>query len=256
MLKRMILFWAIMLGMLYVAHAQKVGDKFKGEISYYADKFNGRSTASGEKFSNKAYTCAHRTLPFGTKVRVTNTYNGKTVEVKVTDRGPFSKGRVLDLTKQAMKDLGGVEAGLIKGVVEVIALPVEYGGDKPAPASKKTEPTAQQKPKKAPSAPVAVEEVVAPAVIEVFEIEAKSMQLEGGFVVQLGSFNSYENMLANLDKIMGLGKSRVQVVAQKKETIFRVLLGHYPDRAFAEADLPRVRKVNKDAFVVPVDRLL
>ena len=79
--------------------------KSKGVASYYHDKFNGKKTASGERFSNKEYTAAHKKLPFGTKVRVTNLENGKSVVVTVNDRGPFSKGREIDLSKKAFMEI-------------------------------------------------------------------------------------------------------------------------------------------------------
>lgn len=82
----------------------KVYDK-KAGASYYADKFNGRKTASGEKFSNSKYTAAHRKLPFGTRVRVTNLANGKSVTVEVNDRGPFSHGLEIDLSKKAFMEI-------------------------------------------------------------------------------------------------------------------------------------------------------
>ncbi len=75
------------------------------KASYYHDKFNGRKTASGEVFSNKKYTAAHKTLPFGTKVRVTNLTNDEEIIVEINDRGPFAKGRQLDLSKKAFMDL-------------------------------------------------------------------------------------------------------------------------------------------------------
>jgi len=73
--------------------------------SYYHDKFNGRKTASGKIFSNKELTAAHKTLPFGTKVRVTNLKNDESVIVTITDRGPFVRGRSLDLSKKAFMDI-------------------------------------------------------------------------------------------------------------------------------------------------------
>lgn len=79
--------------------------KSKGVASYYHDKFNGRKTASGERFSNNDYTAAHKKLPFGTKVRVTNLANGKSVIVTINDRGPFSKGREIDLSKKAFMEI-------------------------------------------------------------------------------------------------------------------------------------------------------
>jgi rare lipoprotein A len=77
----------------------------KAVATYYADKFNGKKTASGEKFSNSKYTAAHRKLPFGTKLKVTNTANGKSVVVTVNDRGPFTKGYDIDLSKKAFMEI-------------------------------------------------------------------------------------------------------------------------------------------------------
>ena len=73
--------------------------------SYYADKFNGRRTTSGTRFDNNKYTAAHKKLPFGTKVKVTNEANGKSVIVEITDRGPFVRSREIDLSKRAFKDI-------------------------------------------------------------------------------------------------------------------------------------------------------
>ncbi len=94
----------------------------RGSASYYAAKFNGRRTASGERFDNSEYTAAHRTLPFGSRVRLTNTANGKSVIVRINDRGPFSPGRMIDVSRAAADDLGLVARG--HGTVE-LALIVE-----------------------------------------------------------------------------------------------------------------------------------
>ena len=85
--------------------------------SYYHDKFNGRKTASGEIFSNSKLTAAHRTLPFGTEVKVTNLRTGKSVVVEINDRGPFHSSRALDLSKAAFNSIGNHKNG---------TLPVEY----------------------------------------------------------------------------------------------------------------------------------
>lgn len=79
--------------------------KKNAHASYYHQKFHGRRTASGKKFDNNGYTAAHKKLPFGTKVKVTNEANGKFVIVEVTDRGPFSKVREIDLTKKAFMEI-------------------------------------------------------------------------------------------------------------------------------------------------------
>lgn len=88
-----------------------------GVASYYAAKFHGRRTASGEAFDNGAMTAAHRSLPFGTMVRVTNVRTGESVVVRINDRGPFTKGRLIDLSRAAAEQIGIVRAG--HGTVEL-----------------------------------------------------------------------------------------------------------------------------------------
>ncbi|OQP45164.1 hypothetical protein A4H97_33030 [Niastella yeongjuensis] len=90
--------------------ARKITESGKG--SFYADKFEGRPTASGEKFDQDKMTAAHRTLPFGTKVKVTNVANGRSVTVTVNDRGPFAAGRIIDVSKKAANKLDIVNAGV------------------------------------------------------------------------------------------------------------------------------------------------
>jgi rare lipoprotein A len=91
-----------------------------GTASFYAAKFNGRKTATGAIFSNNAMTCACNKLPLGTRVRVTNLKNGKSVELTVTDRLAANNRRVADLTQRAAKELGFYSAGLTKVKVEVL----------------------------------------------------------------------------------------------------------------------------------------
>jgi len=82
-----------------------------GKASFYGNKFNGRKTASGERFDNSKYTAAHKKLPFGTKVVVENVVNKKRVTVRINDRGPFTKNRILDVSLQAAKELDFVRQG-------------------------------------------------------------------------------------------------------------------------------------------------
>ena len=96
------------------------GFKQKGVASYYADRFHGRKTASGKRYNKQALTAAHKTLPLGTKVRVTNVRNGETVDVEINDRGPYVKGRVIDLSKAAARELGMVGAGVAQVRLEII----------------------------------------------------------------------------------------------------------------------------------------
>ena len=91
-----------------------------GVASYYGKKFHGRKTASGEQFDMNAMTAAHRTLPFGTKVRVTNLENGNRVVLRINDRGPVSEQRIIDVSYGAAKELGFVTQGLTRVRIEVL----------------------------------------------------------------------------------------------------------------------------------------
>lgn len=95
--------------------------KKSAHASYYADKFNGRRTSSGSKFDNSKFTAAHRKFPFGTMLKVTNEANGKSTVVEVTDRGPFTKGREIDLSKKAFMEISANKnSGTMKVTIEVI----------------------------------------------------------------------------------------------------------------------------------------
>ncbi len=96
------------------------GKTFIGKASFYHDKFNGRKTSNGEIFDNHKFTCAHKTLPFGTMLKVTNTDTGQSVIVKVNDRGPFVRGRVLDLSKAAARQIGMISDGVATVKAEVM----------------------------------------------------------------------------------------------------------------------------------------
>nr|WP_284711146.1 septal ring lytic transglycosylase RlpA family protein [Brevibacterium sp. XM4083] len=91
-------------------------------MSYYGggDGFDGQKTANGETFNTNELTAAHKSLPFGSKVKITNKANGKSVTVRINDRGPYSGSRCIDLSKAAMEAVGGISAGEIQGSYEVL----------------------------------------------------------------------------------------------------------------------------------------
>lgn len=99
----------MLMGLTYHAEAKQCGG-----ASWYGPGFHGKKTASGAKFNQNAMTAAHRTLPFGSVVKVINQKTGKSVKVTITDRGPYKKGRVIDLSKAAAEKLGTKNAGIGK----------------------------------------------------------------------------------------------------------------------------------------------
>ena len=92
----------------------------RGRISMYGNDFAGRKTASGEPFDPAALTMAHRTLPFGTRVRVTNLENQRSVEVVVNDRGPFVAGRIADLSEAAARRIGMIADGVVEALLDIL----------------------------------------------------------------------------------------------------------------------------------------
>jgi len=102
--------------------------ELQGVASYYADEFDGRSTSNGEVYDMEAMTAAHKTLPFNTRVRVTNLENGEAAEVRINDRGPFKEGRIIDLSLAAARELGLIARGTARVSLEVL----EWGPWSPA----------------------------------------------------------------------------------------------------------------------------
>jgi len=96
----------------------------EGLATWYGGRFNGRKTASGERFNENAFTAAHRTLPFGSKVRVINKRNGRSVQVRINDRGPYGgHGHIIDLSKAAARSLDMLSDGIVPVRLEVLWTP-------------------------------------------------------------------------------------------------------------------------------------
>lgn len=89
-----------------------------GLASWYGPRFHGKLTASGEVFNQERFTAAHRTLPWGSRVKVTNLANGRSVEVRINDRGPFARGRIIDVSRAAARALGMLQSGITKVRIE------------------------------------------------------------------------------------------------------------------------------------------
>ena len=102
------------------SQAELVGYTETGKASFYSMKYQFRKTTSGERFNEFSKTAAHKTLPFGTMVKVTNLKNGKSVVVKINDRGPFIEGRIIDLTRSAFSRIAKTASGVIDVRIEVI----------------------------------------------------------------------------------------------------------------------------------------
>lgn len=111
---------AFLMSVTLFGHTEYKTEVKEGIASYYHDKYHGKKAANGSIFSQDSLTCAHKTLPFGTRVNVKNLSNNKEIQVIVTDRGPFIEGRVIDLSKAAADSIGMLEKGLQKVQYEIV----------------------------------------------------------------------------------------------------------------------------------------
>lgn len=217
-----------------------------GKASFYGDKFEGRLTASGEKYYHKNATAAHRSLPFGTMLKVTNLANNKTAIVKVNDRGPFVSGRIIDLSKSVAQKLDFVGAGVADVVIEIIdseditTTPVITNDTEVVTNS--TEVAAEETPK----------ETVAPVIeAEFYELAIDRVQPDW-IGVQIGSFQELANLIRLADnlKVSYQKEITVQVKTINGVKIYSLILGKFSKRDKAENFRDRVQKRYPDCFIV------
>ena len=203
--------------------------KLEANASYYGEEFNGRPTSSGEIFDMNALTAAHKTLPFGTMLEVTNLANGKKVVVRVNDRGPFVPEREIDVSKGAAKALDMIGTGIAKVSIRKIdgidaaAVNASTTG---TPAA--TAVTVEQAP--AQSTAVGTTNAVATVAVSVPVAATIATSTASQWRIQLGSFSNDEN--ANR-LVIRLRKDGFNPAFEKTGTLTRVVLSGIPDASLA-----------------------
>lgn len=185
-------------GKTYYPLASASGYKAEGMASWYGDKFHGRKTASGERYNMYDMTAAHKTLPMGSIVKVTNLRNGRTVEVRINDRGPFKEGRVIDLSKAAAAKLDIVGAGTERVRVQALSsgtATASSGGSGGSSGGSSTVNTASR----------------------------------GSYYLQIGAFTDKANANDLLMKMRmrGYGRSRVKSAQVSGKNWYRVQIGSF-----------------------------
>ena len=219
-----------------------------GIASWYGPKFHGRKTANGETFDQWAVSAAHRTLPMPSWVRVTNLDNGKSMELRVNDRGPFARGRIIDLSRRAAQLLGLEIQGTARVKVEILsaesrrlAALAGTGGIERSPLVR-TVPRAVigTAPVTAVTGPEPVVRVAARPMRRVLEIPSSGPVLEGGRVlssiwIQAGAFSRYDNAIKLMDRLSPFGQSVIAKVERESGVLWRVRIG--PMQTVAEADI-------------------
>lgn len=204
-----------------------------GKASFYADKFEGLPTASGEKYKHNKLTAAHKSLPFGTKVKVTNLANSESVEVVINDRGPYVDGRIIDLSRSAAEQLGFINLGIADVKLEVVD-----AGDG-----------------KSKSQPVAIDNVAVDE-NEYYDFEISSVKPKG-FGVQIGTYQELVNLLRLTENLKGSYKKNVtvQVKILNGVKFYSLIIGPFPTRPKAENFHNEVKKKYSGSFIVDFSKL-
>jgi rare lipoprotein A len=199
----------------------------KGKASFYADKFVGKQTASGEKYKHKKLTAAHKFLPFGTIVKVTNLENKESVEVRINDRGPFVEGRVIDLTRSAAEKLKFTNQGLTDVEIEVID-----AGDG----------------RTNNSGLVQTDQNISNETY--FQLKVKRTD-PAGFGVQVGSYRGLDNMLKLSENIKKSYRAKlyIEVKELNESKVYALILGDYRNRKRADKLKAKMTDRFPDAFV-------
>lgn len=245
-----------------------------GKAGYYADSLHGRKTASGEKYDKNDLTCAHKSLPYGTKVRVTRLDNKKSVVVRVNDRGPFIDGYVVDISRKAAEEIGLIKDGITRVKVEVVEaatqarVAAETGGDaklleareeakqiaKGGSATKSTKPAAYNDPKPSTSAVKGGK-----SSSDLYQV-AVATPAKSGYCIQVSTLSDADNVLPVLKKIQGDWPGKALVLVTKDElnntSTNKVLIGPFSDKKTADAQQKlAVKKGFKKCFVVDLSTL-
>lgn len=204
-----------------------------GKASFYADKFEGSQTASGEKYKHNRLTAAHKSLPFGTKVRLTNLANNQTVEVTINDRGPYVEDRIVDVSRAAAEQLGFVNSGLAEVKLEVI----DAGDGKTSDPGR-------------PIEHVTVDEK------EFYEFEISRLNPHG-FGVQIGTYQELVNLMRLSENLKNSYKKqvRIQVKILNGVKYYGIILGQFSSHEKAEEFRDEVKKKFPDAFIVEYKKL-
>jgi rare lipoprotein A len=213
---------------LFIGLNLLIGQTSEGIATYYDDKFNGSPTANGEIFDQNKLTAAHRSLSFGTVVKVTNLQNKKSVVVTINDRGPFVDSRLIDLSKSAASALGFIEQGVAKVRIEIVNS-----------AENVTPVVASQ----------TNNEVHFPN--EYYELDIKFAK-PVGYAIQVGSFTELANLMHMAQELRRIyGKNLlVQVTDVNNRKVHRLMVGPFPERESAEKLLRNLKDDFSDCFVL------
>ncbi len=230
------------LGKPYVVNGRQYRPRFDpvyeavGIASWYGKAFHGRRTANGEIFDRNRLTAAHPTLPLPSLVEVTNLETGRRLVVRVNDRGPFVRGRLIDLSEAAARELGFRDKGLARVRVRFLRLADDARGKPPRPGRVQARPAKQASP------------VVAGATGQ--KRLRRCEEAASPYFVQLGAFRELARARKAARRLRGLASIRFESTMRGNDRLARVVLGPIPSEAVARSILDRVRKMGyPEAFL-------
>lgn len=231
------LFFSILFSFFYLFSFGQISEQ-TGYCSYYADKFQGCKTASGEVYNKKAFTAAHRTLPFNTVVEVTNLRNKKKVLVKINDRGPNTKNRILDVSKAAAIELDIIRAGVEKVFLKVVDIP----------SSALTQDTVKSDKSEKKNIVIKDTENVKNIVYN-NNLQAAHPK---GYGVQIGYYKNLNNCQNELKKYQSKYKTKGYIFAEQKleNTFYHLIIGEYGVKNDAVKLQTQLKKEISGCFII------
>ncbi len=233
----------------------KAGYKERGIISYYTDKFADRKTANGEKFDNTDLVACHNQIPFDSKVKVTNLANGRSVIVRINDRGPYAYGRIMDISKAAALKIDLISTGTAKVEIELLPQTEETEGNKPeGPSEKSGTAIASQNPATTESS----------ASASSFSLDQTYSQWgtalnPSGYTIQLIGYSSPEKAqeYCKMLRKNGFEDEKIFIRAEKSsnDTLYKVLLGEFENKEDAVIlEKKYLHLIKKKGYVRPFQR--
>ncbi|HVZ70403.1 MAG TPA: septal ring lytic transglycosylase RlpA family protein [Rhizomicrobium sp.] len=264
-------------GIWYYPHEQPDYDE-TGVASWYGAEFHGQRTANGETFDSNALTAAHRTLPMPVNVRVTNLENGRSLIVRVNDRGPFARGRIIDVSARAAELLGFKNQGtarvrvtymgkaLLPGANQIEETPPEIATAVPAAPAGKVDMSAlsivpgaaaappvqvSQLPQPTPATLPPPQPVEEPVTGQVTQVQVPAVT---HLYVQAGAFSTRSNAERLKTRLSAAGGLMISATTRNGQTLYRVRVGPFDELSAADAALARVVKLGSNDAQIVVDQ--
>lgn len=247
-----------------ISNAQKPSCE-TGTASYYASEFHGKKTASGEKYNMNALTAAHNTLPFNTYVKVTNLSNNLSVIVRINDRGPHTKKRIIDLSKAAAKKIGLIQCGVAKVKVEIIDKDEESDKEKEAKLNKEKEDELKKEQEeksnkekddilkkekeKELTSDLDVKDDISFQKGFIYDTYGKKVN-PTGYGIQLISVSNKKAVFEEIEKLESKFKILyVEAAEVNSKIVYRIITGKFSDKKSAQQELKKVKSAGYKGLI-------